>query len=224
MMIKLPMIGMISFILFIVLSISLYPGGTIKHPNTSGYIFTENFLSDLGRTQSPSGYNNIQSMILFICALASISLSMAGFFYGSFRYFKKKFPSQGISLGIGTIFFIIGFFFLLGVGFTPSNIALAPHIFFAVWFFRLVFLAGLFNAIAFFKMDHSTFKHGLGYGLIALSTCFYILFSDFNLGELFFTDTFKPDVISQKFIVISLILGTGMVGYFNSRFLKQHPE
>ena len=224
MMIKLPIIGMVGFLLCIVLSISFYPGGTIKQENTSGYIFTEDFLSDLGRTVSPSGDNNFASMILFICALASISLSMSGFFYGTFRYFKNKFPLQGISLGIGTVLFIVSFCFLLGVGFTPANIALPPHIFFAVWFFRLIFLAGLLNAIAFFKMDRTTINHGLGYGLIALSTCCYILFSDFNLGGLFFADTFKPEVISQKFIVISLILGTGMVGYFNNRFIKQHLE
>ena len=151
MIIKLPIIGMVGFLLCIVLSISFYPGGTIKQENTSGYIFTENFLSDLGRTVSPSGDNNFASMILFICALASISLSMSGFFYGTFRYFKNKFPLQGISLGIGTVLFIVSFCFLLGVGFTPANIALPPHIFFAVWFFRLIFSLKSYSKCCFMK-------------------------------------------------------------------------
>ncbi|MBT3216854.1 MAG: hypothetical protein HOD97_04980 [Candidatus Marinimicrobia bacterium] len=215
---------MISFLLLIVLSISLYPGGTIKQHRTEGYTFSENYLSDLGKTITPSEENNMKSMVLFICALASISLSMIGFFYGSFRYFKGIFPTGDITLGIGTVLFILSFIFLLGVGFTPANITLNFHIFFAVWFFRLVFFAALFHTIAFFRMDSSTIKHAIGFGLISLSTSIYILFSDFNLGGLFYTDTFKPDVISQKFIVIYLILGTGMVGIFNNRFIKQHSE
>ncbi len=224
MMTKLPLIGMASFLLFLFLSISSYPGGTIKNSAYVGYSYSENYLSDLGRTKTPAGADNTQSMLLFIAALAAISFSMAGFFYGNYSFFNRSFPKKGKGLTIGSFLFILSFAFLLGVGLTPANTMLTPHIFFAKWYFRIIFIAALCYTPAFYKLSKQTFFHAVGYGIIALSTGSYILFSDLKLGRHLFADMYVPDVISQKLIVVSLILGTGLVGFFNSRLLKNHRD
>ena len=48
--IKLPLLSIVAFVLLLLLAMQVFPGGTEKDPNTVGYIFSENYISDLGRT------------------------------------------------------------------------------------------------------------------------------------------------------------------------------
>src|SRR5574340_1170713 len=62
------LIGLL-FYLLITLSMLLYPGGTKANPNTQGYSFFTNFLSDLGQSVALNGQSNIVSMVLFCIAM-----------------------------------------------------------------------------------------------------------------------------------------------------------
>ena len=62
--------------LFIILNIAamlFYPGSTYRDNLTTGYSFTENFLSDLGRTHTFSDDNNFFSAQLFNISLIFLS-------------------------------------------------------------------------------------------------------------------------------------------------------
>ena len=68
-----PRVVSIFFVIFQVLGMASYPGGTIHDLSTIGYSFTSNFFSDMGAYQARNGEPNYLSMIFF-----SISLILVG--------------------------------------------------------------------------------------------------------------------------------------------------
>ncbi len=87
------------FIVFNVIAMFFYPGSTYLNNLSSGYSFTQNFLSDLGRTISYSGESNFFSAQFF-----NMSLILAGIVFISFplSFFIKR-NSSSINYGeIGT--------------------------------------------------------------------------------------------------------------------------
>jgi len=59
----------ICFLILTGVAMLFYPGGTMTDPHVHGYAFFSNFLSDLGRTSTPSGQDNLVSRLLFMLAL-----------------------------------------------------------------------------------------------------------------------------------------------------------
>lgn len=219
---KLPLIGIGIFIALTFLAMKIYPGGTIQEKDTIGYIFSENYISDLGRYRTYADDSNAASMILFMIAMAAMGFSLFGYFYGTYTYFKKHFNPKISTFKLGTFFAMCGCICMAGVGLTPADVNLDDHMMFALWLFRFIFGFAVLYAISFYQMDESTKYHAAGYGLIALATGSYILFSDFKLSSIIFTDNHLAEVIAQKLITGALITGTIIIGYFNFRILKNH--
>ena len=46
------------FIIFNLVAMQLYPGGTIHNPHSANYHLTQNFFSDLGRAVADNGVQN----------------------------------------------------------------------------------------------------------------------------------------------------------------------
>ena len=61
-----PIIALVVFVVMLVLSMSMYSGGTRSDFNASGYTFSENYISDLGRYVSVNGQDNKNVMVIFI--------------------------------------------------------------------------------------------------------------------------------------------------------------
>ena len=59
--IKAPQFAIIGFLIFNILAMLTYPGGTLHDSSTVGYSFFNNFLSDLGRFISWDGSHNFYS-------------------------------------------------------------------------------------------------------------------------------------------------------------------
>jgi hypothetical protein len=116
----------ILFILLMVLAMFLYPGGTLADPHRQGYSFFLNFLSDLGRTVTPSGQPNLASHVLFTIALSLGALSFAPFFVALTQLFTGSGLTMWLSrLGAGCgLISSIGF---LGVAYMPLNISAQVH-------------------------------------------------------------------------------------------------
>ena len=193
--------------LFIVLNIAsmlLYTGSTYRDHLTLGYSFTENFLSDLGRTLTFSGEFNFLSSQLF-----NMSLILAG---GVFALFylqvRKVFNSdkQNIFAFIGSFFGILGGISLVGVGLTPADLYLDLHIICANWLFRFMFVASLFYTIVIFR--HPTFenKYASGYLVFSITILIYILISELGPGPKVSHFALVLQVVSQKIILIILML------------------
>ncbi len=56
-----------------------YPGGAKYHHPSTGYLFFQNFFSDLGATRTYSGHANTTSHGLFAIALCAVGLGMITF-------------------------------------------------------------------------------------------------------------------------------------------------
>ena len=73
--VSLPRIMVGVFLFFQVLGMLNYPGGTIWNEETTEYVFTKNYFSDLGRYQAHNGEPNYLSMIFFSLSLCLVSLT-----------------------------------------------------------------------------------------------------------------------------------------------------
>ena len=187
-----------------ILAMYLYSGGTYWDHSSADYSFTNNFLSDLGRTTSFSGKNNFLSSQLF-----NFSLIIAGFIYSMFYFYAIRIFSKDkykvIAL-LGSFFGILGGLSLIGVGFTPSNLYFNLHVLFAHWLFRFMFIASLFYSYIIYKHPKIENYYSLGYIIFSLSILIYILISEFgpppnkNEYALFF------QVVSQKLILIIFMI------------------
>mgnify|MGYP000090642771 CR=1 FL=1 len=193
--------------LFIILNIAamlLYPGSTYRDNLTSGYLFTENFLSDLGRTLTFSGEINFISAQLF-----NMSLILAGAVFTLFYLHVRKVFIEGnqITLAfLGSFFGILGGMCLVGVGLTPADLYLDLHIICANWLFRFMFVASLFYTIVIFR--HPTFenKYSGGYLVFSITILIYILISELGPGPKVSHFALVLQVVSQKIILIILMV------------------
>ena len=147
---KLFSIVMAACFLFLVLTslaMFFYPGGTRHAPGTKGYLFFENFFSELGLTRTYSGGSNNVSFLLFTAALALAGLALALYFIISPSLFWDSKITRVLSL-FGTFFGIISGLSFIGVAFTPANLYLVPHRLFVQLAFTTFFVGVVFYALA----------------------------------------------------------------------------
>lgn len=124
-----------------------YPGGTRSNPGTEGYLFFENFISELGLTQNYAGGSQTASFLLFTIALALAGLALALYFSIAPSLFWESHLTRALNL-VGSFFGIISGLSFIGVAFTPANLYLTPHRLFVQLAFVTFFIAVAFYAIA----------------------------------------------------------------------------
>ncbi|MGE5221663.1 MAG: hypothetical protein ACM3PY_04450, partial [Omnitrophica WOR_2 bacterium] len=108
----------------------------LAYPDTQGYSFFTNFLSELGATVTPSGQSNTLSAVLFAAGLGLAGLGLAAFFLAFPRFFQHNLAGRLLSL-TGSTFGILSAFGFIGVALTPYNLNLGLHVQFVLWAFRL---------------------------------------------------------------------------------------
>ena len=192
------------FVVLNIASIVLYPGSTFRDHLTLDYSFTQNFLSDLGRTLTFSGKINFLSSQLF-----NMSLVLAGgIFVRFYLHVQTVFNSdkQKILAFIGSFFGILGGISLAGVGLTPADLYLDLHIICANWLFRFMFVASLFYTIVIFR--HPTFenKYAGGYLIFSITILIYILISELGPEPKVSHFALVLQVVSQKIILLIFML------------------
>ena len=192
--------------LFIILNIAamlLYPGSTYRDNLTSGYSFTENFLSDLGRTLTFSGEINFISAQLF-----NMSLILAGAVFTLFYLHVRKvfnIKNQKALAFIGSFFGLLGGLSMIGVGLTPADLYLEIHIICATWLFRFFFVASLCYSVVIFRHAQFENKFAAGYLVFALSILLYILVSELGTDPKINQFALVFQVVSQKIILLILM-------------------
>ena len=147
--ITLPKMALGLFITFNIFAMFFYPGSTYLNYLSTGYSFTQKFLSDLGRTFTFSGEVNFLSSRLF-----NISLILAGSVFSLFYLHVRKvfnIENQRAPAFIGSYFGLQGGLSMMGVGLTPSDLYLEIHIVCATWLFRFFFIASLCYSIVIFR-------------------------------------------------------------------------
>jgi len=120
---------MIFPILYVILSSTamvFYAGGTYVNPNTQGYSFWSNFLSDLGRTKGYSGKINIVSCVLFTIMYSTFGFLLIPFFIVLPHFFDENEAERRICI-TGSIFGIATAISYIGVAFTPWDLYFLAH-------------------------------------------------------------------------------------------------
>ena len=215
-----PVVATAVFVLLLGISMNFYPGGTEVDPATVGYIFNQNYISDLGRTISPNGDNNMTSFLIFLTAFTVMSFAFFNYFYGMHIFYRNTFKIKGSILKLGTFFGMCTSICFIGIALTPANINIKDHIMFADWLFRFLFGSTLLYAVAFVQQKESLLLSSIAHLLMAAGTGLYILFSDLKFNTLFFSDIHTAEVISQKLIVGFLITSILLIGFSNNKNIK----
>ena len=143
-------LGCTAYVILIFLAMVFYPGGTPTNPNTQGYTFWENWLSDLGLIESHSGENNIVSMVLFTAALTFWGLSVIPFFLALRLLFTESKFEKLLST-VGSILGVIAGIGLIGIAYTPADILGLLHITFVYIAYLSLFILGVIYSITLFK-------------------------------------------------------------------------
>jgi hypothetical protein len=108
------------FFLLTGIAMLLYPGGTMTDPHRHGYAFFSNFLSDLGRTSTPSGQDNLASRLLFTIALNMGALGITLFFVAFTQFFPAPGTARWLSR-LGAVCALVTGLCFIGIAFVPLN-------------------------------------------------------------------------------------------------------
>ena len=199
-----PRVAMITFLFCVLLAMLIYPSGTYHNHDTNGYLFFENFLSDLGRITSHGGANNFHSSLLF-----NMALTFGGATYLIFYYYLNTLFNSALSK-LGSIFGIMGACCLVGVAFTPADLYFDSHIFFNRWVFRLFLLSTILYSWIIYKSDKIGNKYLIGNLIFIFSLILYIAVliygpspHDSHYGLVF-------QAVAQKLILFNFVLSIGV--------------
>jgi hypothetical protein len=188
-----------------------YKGGTYIDPSPLGYIFWQNYFSDLGRTVAHSGTGNTISFVLFTIALSLWGITQIPF-YISFPTLFKNYPNlRKICIG-GSISGTISGVSYIGIAFTPSDITGSLHDLFVVIGFSFVFFSIILYSYVIFKNDNYPNFYAIILTISAFILSVYFLF-------LFFTPNSQtPEglliyAVGQKFMIYTLLICNTIQGY-----------
>ena len=187
------------FILATIIAAYFYAGGNIHDSSQVGYSLTHNFLSDLGGYKSHSGELNILSRFLF-----NISMIMFVFVGVSFLFVPKLFKDNSVNYFLsilGSGFFFLGTLFFAGVGFTPYDLYLDMHVFFAINAFRFLIPASILYFIVLLRSSISN-KYAFTIILLFLFTFFYVVYQIVSASPLESLEKMVEQATLQKIIAI----------------------
>jgi len=201
-----PQIAIIGFIVFNLLAMFTYPGGTLHDPFTLGYSFFNNFLSDLGRFNSWNQSPNFYSQLFFNLAMIKAGIVFSLYFF----YLRSIFELHSgflywLSL-VGTFSGIAGGLSMAGVGFTPSDLYFTMHINFAHWLFRFFFIASFCYTVIILKTNLIESKYVSGFFVFVIFILSYIIFSEFGPDARESIKTLGMQVVAQKAILLCFII------------------
>jgi len=100
-------VGYVQYIVLIAVAMHYYPGGTLSNHDTVGYLFWNNYTSDLSRRVSLSGDPNTISRSLYEVSQCILYLILCLFFIALPRLFSKA-KSARLLANIGSVFGVIG--------------------------------------------------------------------------------------------------------------------
>ena len=220
--IHLPRIMVFVFLILQFLGMINYPGGTIWNENSSNYLFTKNYFSDLGRFEAHSGEPNYLSMIFFTLSLFLVSVTFIFHYISVLTFFNKDRDKLNIKLAVVGVFFsFCGAFCLIGTALTPSDLVLDAHVFYANNIFHSFLVTALIFTIIIYRSVLIENKYAIGYGIFFLSILSYVLILHLGPAPRESQGALIFQVISQKLIVLIFILSVVYQTFgFNNLFKR----
>ena len=217
----LPSAAIVVFIFLVIMGAMSYEGGHRLDLNSEGYSFSNNYLSDLGRIKTVAGMDNSIPFYCFNSALIILSVVFSFYFLFLPSVYDETIKIQNISR-VGSVFGFLASICFAGVAYTPADLFIDAHIFFADWLFRLMNLTIVFYALTYVMMKKNYFIFSFIFGIVALVVTAHIFLSDFGLAR-FFNEPHTVRVLSQKAATISLIISVPLMTIYNQKRLSSHP-
>ena len=217
----LPSAAIVVFIFLVIIGAMTYEGGHRLDLDSEGYSFSNNYLSDLGRIQTVAGMDNSIPFYCFNSALIILSVIFSFYFLFLPSVYDESIEIQNIAR-IGSFFGFLASICFAGVAYTPADLFIDAHIFFADWLFRLMNLTIVFYAITYIMMKNNYFIFSFIFGIVALVVTTHIFLSDFGLAR-FFNEPHTVRVLSQKAATIALIISVPLMTIYNQSRLSSHP-
>ena len=217
----LPSAALVVFIFLVIMGAMSYEGGHRLDLNSEGYSFSNNYLSDLGRIKTVAGMDNSIPFYCFNSALIILSVVFSFYFLFLPSVYDESIEIQNIAR-VGSVFGFLASVCFAGVAYTPADLFIDAHIFFADWLFRLMNLTIVFYAITYIMMKKNYFIFSFIFGIVALVVTAHIVLSDFGLSR-FFYEPHTVRVLSQKAATIALIISVPLMTIYNQKRLSSHP-
>ena len=200
--------GYIGILLFVILnftSMVFYPGGTIIEPDTKGYSFFYNFLSNLGEWTAKNGEDNTVSAYLFNSSMLILALSYF-LFYVTFLRIQLKFNRNKILnfLSFSTILISLISFVLVAV-FSADNSTFDIHVFFVKVAFRFLLIHCFIQLFIVYKSKLSKIML-VSSSLFCIILLFFIIVMEYGPNPFLDNQSLFIQVFSQKMIVISILI------------------
>ncbi len=207
------------FVFACIFAAFFYPGGNIHDSTQVGYSFTHNFLSDLGGLESHSGDKNMVSFILFNLSMILFFLVGISFLLVPVLFKENKYTF--ILAIIGSLFFFVGSIFFAGVGFTPYDLYLDLHIFFALNSFQLMVPASLLYLIVFLRSSLS-FKYSIVIAFFLLSVFLYVIYLNFGESPFNSKEALIISASIQKYIAFLSVASIFSLTFGFSQLLNKY--
>tara|TARA_B100000941_G_scaffold29030_1_gene17169 strand:+ start:141 stop:812 length:672 start_codon:yes stop_codon:yes gene_type:complete len=207
------------FVFACIVAAFFYPGGNIHDTTQVGYSFTHNFLSDLGGLESHSGDKNMVSFILFNLSMILFFLVGISFLLVPVLFKENKFTF--FLAIIGSLFFFVGSIFFAGVGFTPYDLYLDLHIFFALNSFQLMIPALLLYLIVFLRSSLSL-KYSMVIAFFLLSVFLYVFYLNFGESPLNSKEALITSASIQKCIAFLSVASIFSLTFGFSQILNKY--
>lgn len=206
------------YIVVTAIAMAFYGGGTILNPHTEGYIFLENFFSDLGRTVSLSGESNIVSYTLFTIAAVILTASISMYLASSVHFFKsgRKYDTATILLLLAGAIMV---FFLIAVVFTAWDVFTDTHRTFSTLFsLSGLLVMGILAGLILKNHKYPNIFAAVWISVIGISIAFTIAFT-------FLFDSLTPESLLflagfQKITQYSWLVALSFQGYGSLKLFK----
>ena len=214
----LPRYSMIIFIILNITAMIMYSGGNINDHSQEGYSFIRNFFSDLGRRYSLAGDSNLISCILFNSSLTIVGLTFMTLFYKA----RLIFSDNKFLIFIATFLGVYSGFSYIGVGFTPADLYLEAHIFFAHWAFRALFAASILYSILIFRTDGFENKYAYAFIIFGIMVFCYVIYSEVVLDDPRDNPaSLIKHVVAQKMVVFWILFAVYIYSVGAGKYLSR---
>lgn len=212
----------IQYVVLTIVAMLIYPGSTHRNNETVGYVFSENFLSDLGRTKVFDGTSNLIGAGMYFWVLLSVGASSILLFTILRYLFREKrwvkylsylMVAAGVFAGVG----------LVGIGCAPADLIRDIHIFFVYWSFVFLLASLLLLMICIYGTPRfpNKYAHLLLFSNLVLAVYVWLLFYGPNP---YTTDEgLMIQVVGQKIIVYLLIISLTIQAYGAKKVWNKLP-
>jgi hypothetical protein len=209
-----PVLGSSLFILLTTIGMLVYDGGTYLDPTTSGYIFTQNYFSDIGRTIARTGAPNLLGQILFTTAAICAGLSIIPFYFKIIKIFPNSRMENKLAQIAAWISIPTGIMYSL-VGIGPADTMRLLH--YGSMFLALIgtITLSILHILIFIRTKYYPKFYVYLYFMLAAIILFFIIFKIWGPPDTY-PEGLIMQVVSQKVTIYSemIIIAIQSIGAY----------